>query len=205
MHEASLVSVTFGAARLVADERRRALAVLSSRELERFRAEPPVRGEAFLAGRLLLRRLAGAALGIDPAAVPLIATCPDCDREHGRPVIAGTEWSVSLSHGVDAVVAVLALGMRVGIDLEHPATAVDDLAPLIPNPTLERWTRIEAVLKADGRGLRVDPATVEFEAVEFEVAPGGELASVPGSPIRYLVHEVDVAPGLRASLSTERR
>ena len=174
--------------------------MLSARERARLAAERPRRREAFLAGRVLLRELAGEALGTDPAAVPLIASCPDCGREHGRPVITGTDLHVSLSHGADAVVAAVAQGRRIGIDLEHPATVVDDLAPLIPTPSLQRWTRIEAVLKADGRGLRVDPAMVVFEPMAT-----GELASVPGSSIRYLVDEVALPTGQQVSLAIELR
>ena len=200
MHDEPRALTRSGAAELIGDERALALESLSPRERARFGTEPAPRREAFLAGRRLLRGLVGDVLGVEPAAVPLTATCPDCSRDPGRPTSAGTDLHVSLAHRADAVVAVVARGARVGIDLEQPSTRVDDLAPLIPNPSLQRWTRIEAVLKADGRGLRVDPAAVVFEPV-----PGGELASVPGSPIRYLVREVDVVPGVRASVAIEQR
>ena len=191
------LSIRWTTSVLDAVSRTRALRMLSGPERDRLTSEMAHRAEAFLAGRLLLRQLAGELLGLDPRDVPLVASCPDCAREHGRPQIEGSDLQVSLSHGGDAVVAVAIVGARVGVDIESTSASVAELAPLIRDPTVRRWTRIEAVLKADGRGLRIDPGEVVFTATEL-----GEIAMVPGSSRRYLVSEVD-APG--AARETTRR
>jgi 4'-phosphopantetheinyl transferase len=195
-----LLAIRWSPPRLPRDERERAIEVLSDAERSRLAIEPGGRAEAFLAGRALLRELAGELLGVDPAAVPLSAPCPDCGREHGRPRIIGSDLRVSLSHGADAVVTAAVGGARVGIDVESATAVVADLAPLIPHPTLVGWTRIEAVLKADGRGLRVDPGAVRFTETEH-----GVVGWVDGSAIRYRVHEVDVMPSMCVSVAVETR
>ncbi|MFZ0531516.1 MAG: hypothetical protein WAL91_13380, partial [Propionicimonas sp.] len=59
-------------------------------------------------------------------------------------------------------------------------------------PVLRRWTRIEAVLKADGRGLSVDPAEVRLDPT------GGAIV---GDPRRYRVAEVAGPPAYLISLA----
>ena len=194
----SISSLRWSQPVLAADEQYLALAALSSAEHARFESEPQAKRDAFLAGRALLRSLAGDLLGIELADVPLTASCPDCHREHGRPVVVGTDLQVSLAHSADAVVAVAAWGARVGVDLESAGTSVGDLAPLIRTPSLQRWTRIEAVLKADGRGLRVSP-----DLVEFATTADGDIGWVPDAPARYRVWEVDLDPAVRVSVALE--
>ena len=161
---------------LDARQRDAALAVLSAAELSRYETRPT---DSFLAGRLLLRTLAGELLGMPPADVELVAVCPDCGGNHGRPLIVGSDLHVSLSHSPDAVVAAASWKARVGID-----RSVD-----------ESWARLEAVLKADGRGLRVDPGMVEFDGELF--AKVADAASV------YRVFDVDLGDGIRATLAQQ--
>lgn len=118
---------------------------------------------AFVAGRSALQ-LALDQAGADGAAID--ATCPDCGLSHGRPVVAGARrpWFVSLSHAGGRAFAV-ASRRPVGIDAEtldelrRRADAIDDLAPGGGDPG-RRWTAVEAVLKAEGSGLRRDPDAV---------------------------------------------
>ncbi|WP_251856963.1 4'-phosphopantetheinyl transferase superfamily protein [Herbiconiux sp. L3-i23] len=131
---------------------------------ERIRDEstPSDRRPAYRAGRLLLRH-AVAQLGEDPGELALSARCETCGGLHGRPrvthPVALRHLSLSVSHsqGVTAVAA--ATGRAIGIDLEARSDAG---VPAMPDgfSTLAEWTRAEAVLKADGRGLRVDPLAV---------------------------------------------
>lgn len=83
--------------------------------------------------------------------------------------MAGTRLRGSVAYaGRFAVAAVVfAPGLRgFGIDAEMRTDPVRDAAGWggIPGPgargTVRGWTRIEAALKADGRGLTVDPADV---------------------------------------------
>ncbi len=122
---------------------------------------------------------------------PDCGTGPDLD--HGRPgyrlgqAPAGLGLSLSRSHGwallaVGPAAPVRPDGVAIGVDLEHSAGVMfpgfDDvaltpaerqlLAALAPDQaTLWRtaaWARKEAILKARGTGLRVEPASVEAYA-----------------------------------------
>ncbi|MBZ5736531.1 hypothetical protein [Nocardioides mangrovi] len=71
--------------------------------------------------------------------------CPHCGSvAHGRPLLAGRQLSLAYADGL-ALVAIA--DAPVGVDVERG----DHLA----------WTRVEALLKATGEGLRRDPATVD--------------------------------------------
>ncbi|WP_285116794.1 hypothetical protein [Leifsonia sp. fls2-241-R2A-40a] len=121
--------------------------------------------QSFLAGRLALRT-AAARLGHPELLIS--APCPDCGLSHGRPVAVGASQPVhlALAHADGRAFAV-ASRAPVGIDAEPAATeqsrreAIDDLVPGRGDP-LRRWTAVEAVLKADGRGLRRAPDAVRI-------------------------------------------
>jgi 4'-phosphopantetheinyl transferase len=173
----------FGPRALTPDDRGPALDSLSGAERARFEDLVPARADAFLAGRALLRQVAGELLGIEPVAVPLVARCPECGREHGRPILAGTDLRVSLAHASSSVAVAASWGAAVGIDLEPLAGRVerlDAIEALTGVRSLRHWTRLEAVLKADGRGLRVDPGAVRVT----EVADG-ITAAIAGGSARY--------------------
>lgn len=102
--------------------------------------------------------------------VPIANPCPFCGGPHGPVQLPGSPWRASVSYAGDlAVVGVVpSAGVGAfGVDAEI-ATAPGDHA-------LRAWTRVEAALKADGRGIRVDPQTV----VVTEDADGWS-AVVPG-------------------------
>ena len=137
--------------------------------------------DRFLLGRMLLRELAAGTVGIRPEDVRIAAPCDRCGAEHGKPLIewtgsAGPPPSASLSSCADLVVAAVApAGTAVGVDAEparfgrsHVGEAERRraVAGLIGGPTrtaIRRWVRAEAVLKADGRGIRVEPGRVRFD------------------------------------------
>jgi 4'-phosphopantetheinyl transferase len=62
--------------------------------------------------------------------------------------------------------------------------------------TLAGWVRIEAVLKADGRGLRVDPARVRF-ADDAQ----GTVAWIEDERPRYRVVDVELGRYLVVALA----
>lgn len=157
----------------------------------------------FVAGRALVRRLLAELFPGAEAAVTS-AVCPHCGEPHGGILIEGVDAVASVSHAGGLVVAAVAAsggGRRLGVDLElvaEGAVRLDDLAGLIGGPrddVLRRWTLIEAVLKADGRGLRVDPAEVRLRA-----RPRAS-ARIAGDAVRYRVAEVPAPPGWIASLA----
>ena len=176
---------------LVSDvDRELALAVLSDAERARYDERP---SDAFLAGRMLVRALAGDLLGIPPERVPVSATCPDCGGPHGAPVIAGSDLHVSLSHADGLVVAAARRGAAVGVDVERSTVAAERLAAigaLTGRASVRHWTRVEAVLKADGRGLRLDPSLVVIDT---------EVASLGGD--RYLLQDAALPEGYTGSVA----
>jgi 4'-phosphopantetheinyl transferase len=148
-------------------------------------------------GRALLRALVAELAGVAEAGIRIVARCPDCGGDHGRPVVmapdAATDVRVSLAHAGGVTVAAALVGGAVGIDAEPRPHAADAF------PALRRWTRIEAVLKADGRGLRVDPETVEFESTDTLL-----VGSAPGDPRRYELREAHLGDDLIVSVAIER-
>ncbi|HEY4224190.1 MAG TPA: 4-phosphopantetheinyl transferase [Pseudolysinimonas sp.] len=153
---------------LLGERRSDALALLTPAERSRFATES--QPERFLAGRMLLRELVADLAGRDLASITVTAACPDCGAEHGKPVIDGV--FVSLSHAGEVVVAAASTTAPVGVDVEprdggafRGATErVAAIRLVAGGDDLQHWTRVEAVLKADGRGLRVDPTEVGIRA-----------------------------------------
>ncbi len=146
--------------------RETALGLLTAAEASRFAGDPSA--ECFLAGRMLLRGLAAELTGRGLASITVTAACPDCGREHGQPRVEGL--FVSLSHAGNLAVAVASTSTPIGVDVERRDTGVERsgvtrltaIRRVAGGDDLEHWTRVEAVLKADGRGLRVDPTRVSI-------------------------------------------
>lgn len=153
---------------------------------------------SFVQGRTLLHRLLGE---LQPGPVPQLdaTTCPHCGGPHGPVSVEGPAVVVSLAHADGLVVAAVAATSKVsalGVDAERDTVeATERLADLVkliggpPASALRRWTQIEAVLKADGRGLRVAPERVriEDEAAQIEGDPASyHLANITG-PAGYLI------------------
>ena len=146
---------------LTGERRRRALSMLTTTEAARFASDS--HPERFLTGRMLLRELAAELTGHDLGRDPVTAACPDCGREHGQPRIDGIH--VSLSHAGERTVAVAHPDRSIGVDVERREVSPERLAAIreiAGGIGLEHWTRVEAVVKADGRGLRIDPRRVEI-------------------------------------------
>lgn len=156
------------------------------------RAAPHDRRET---GRMLLRALAGElAPGCD---LRIEQRCPVCGGPHGRPVLPHAPVLASVAYADPWVIVAVAsdrLASAIGIDAER-AGAQPDLAALFAPagpPDLRGWTAIEAVLKADGRGLMVPPDQVRL-------LPDGR-ATVPGGDA-YLVLPVVADRGMVVSLA----
>jgi 4'-phosphopantetheinyl transferase len=141
--------------------------------------------ERFLVGRALVADLVE---GLTPGDVGLETQCPTCGAsDHGMLRATSGAVAVSVSYAVDAVAVAVAsstAARSVGIDIEQsrpgPMTDLARLFAPAPPPTIDEWTAIEAVVKADGRGLRIDPAGVELTAAAGTALPGGRIARLPG-------------------------
>lgn len=194
--------------------------LIARAELPATLATPPVdRIRRTGAGRAVLRALVGRLAGIEPGEVVIEARCPDCGGSHGRPVVMGPDAAktirVSLAYAGTAIVAAAIVGSAIGVDAELTSTGTtpdaalrdaarreavrsisgtgsDSVDPLI------QWTRIEAVVKADGRGLRVDPS-----AVAFTTDTDGLRATVAGGARTYDVHDVPLGDDVYVSVAVE--
>lgn len=98
-----------------------------------------------------------------------VARCARCGGAHGRLRVAGADAAVSVSYAEGwAFVATARGAARLGLDAV-PASA-PDLERVLPGADARTWARVEAVLKADGRGLAVDPACVRVEEADADGA-----------------------------------
>lgn len=176
------------------------LAALSDADRERAGQLTPDRRARFVAGRRLLISLVDAEF---PTATYALrpARCVRCGRDHAGPVIDGVDAVASLAFSSGIAVAALAPTAaidRLGVDVERDdadATRSEDLSGLLGasgGPVLRRWTRIEAVVKADGRGLAIDPADVRLR---------GDGARITGDATRYQVAGVTGPPGYWISVA----
>lgn len=142
----------------------------------------------YMIGRATLRALLGRRLRIDPAAVPLAR------GRRGRPQLAGPrvlDFNVSHTRGV--LVAGLASGITIGIDIEHVDRVINTegiarrcLAPpeqavvarLAPDDArrdvLRRWTCKEAMSKATG-----DAMAAPFRRLDVKLGPHPVLQAGP--------------------------
>lgn len=93
--------------------------------------------------------------------------CASCGGDHGPVHAEGTDAAVSVSYAPGwAVVAVARHHARVGVDAVP--SDVGGLERVLPPgaDAARAWARIEAVLKADGRGLAVDPARIDVVSID---------------------------------------
>ncbi|MFF8830062.1 4'-phosphopantetheinyl transferase family protein [Streptomyces sp. NPDC015131] len=197
-------------------------ALLDDRERARHDAFVRDRDRAlYLTAHALLRQAVAAQLGTGAGEVRFTLECRHCDRPepHGKPAVAGSALEVSLSHSGDRVAVAVSLAGPVGVDLEEAAGdgRAAELAPVVLSaaertalealPVGERaagftryWARKEAVLKATGDGLMVEPARLTVSAPD---APAALLAwekrEEPHLPVR--LQDVDAGAGYRAAVA----
>ena len=131
----------------------------------------------------------------------LSTVCVFCGELHGAVRALHVPIALSVSYaGTYVVVAAVhhSVAARIGVDVEQtdrPDEPLDELAPLFapaPPPSARGWTRIEAVIKADGRGAQLAPHDVRIE---------GDVASVPGNTVSIEVSDVVGPPGCVVSLA----
>ncbi|MER7106635.1 4'-phosphopantetheinyl transferase family protein [Streptomyces sp. NPDC000229] len=175
----------------------------------------------YLTAHALAREVVAAQLGVGPREVRFTQECRHCDRPepHGKPGVADSALELSLSHSGDRVAVALSLAGPVGVDIEEVGGEgrVADLAPVVLAeaeraaleglPAEERtrgfiryWARKEAVLKATGDGLTVEPALLTVSAPDAPAALLEWRKRVePHPPVR--LHDVDAGDGYRAAVA----
>lgn len=169
-----------------------ARSLLSVEELEDIdrMARESDRDEAALS-RGLWRQAAAGAMGIAPEQVGIERT------SYGRPMPTGLERTrvdLSMTHSGGLVGLAVGHGVRVGLDLErvtgasiedHVEASIEGIrgpaVDLVPDRTeriLLAWCVVEALLKADGRGLHLNPSMV---TAEIRTLWGWNMAKVAGN------------------------
>ena len=141
------------------------------------------RRNSFTAGRIALRTMLADELGMEPAKVPLTVL------ESGRLACRGSDLHLSLAHSGQLAVAA-ASRRNVGFDIESVRSKPSELLDyILSNEERDHvhsldmdtgrslflcWTVKEAVLKANGTGLRRSPRQVRVQI------------DLPGSTARVL-------------------
>lgn len=201
------MSVVIRATPVVEDLRQLDLLDPGERDRAARRADP----HPFVTAHALLRRLVADETGADPRQLAFEKRCATCGTDrHGKPHVVGMrDVFVSVSYGEHLAVAALTRLGEVGIDVEDlesadfdgfgsvtlDASEVAALADLHDEALLaaraQIWSRKEAILKATGHGLVVDPSQVVVSAPD---APAALLewkaAQHPPGPTQ--VSDVDV-------------
>lgn len=189
----------------------RLLPMLSVEERERYAStQAAPAAERFVFGRVLLRMLAAELTGVRPSAVRVVACCAHCGGPHGRPRLEGPDdalalLSVSIAHCAGAVVVAASSAGVVGVDVESVAGSMGrgerlEGVPFAtgggrrPADPILHWTRIGAALKANGRGLDVDPRRVHVHESCFAAE-----ARIDG--VRFRLAEPTLDPALRVSVA----
>lgn len=174
---------------------------LGPSDRSRFAALDEVRQRRFLAGRAATLAAVECLLGGPLPEFAVDAVCVECEGSHGRPAVSGVrpDVHVSIAHADDRAFAVAARS-PVGVDAESRRTssarlqAIRALTGHRGNDLLGRWTAVEAILKADGRGLRVDPGAVLVERRAGRVVDRG---------IRYRLRRVRDLDGCVVTIAWE--
>ena len=160
----------------------------------------------FATGRAAVRILLGRYLGRAAREIVFDRTCRHCGASHGKPRVTNDRClDFNLSGSGELVVIGVARGIVVGVDVE---TARDprEVAPLVLAPTerapdvVLRWCCKEAVLKATGHGLAVDPRNVVIvdEDATFRVSEAPAHAELLGFAGVHLA----LPPGYRGAIAT---
>lgn len=145
--------------------------------------------QRFLAGRALLAQLLAEFTDRDD--LGFTTTCERCGADHGRPRLAHVPVAVSVSYA-GSMVAVAAVSLHdaaaVGIDIElvpsegasAPLRELSNLFDAATPPDTTGWTLLEAAVKADGRGIRIDLAGVQIGEPSTGRMPGSRAVRLPG-------------------------
>jgi 4'-phosphopantetheinyl transferase len=195
------------------------LALLDPLERERHTAyRQQADRRRFLTGRVLAKTVVADLLGVAATAVRLDASCPDCDKQHGRPRVPGAELALSISHSGERIGLAVTPGPDVGLDVEAGRHHTEDsLISYVLNDTelaaldrlepsargdafLTYWTRKEAAMKATGRGLRIPLRSLTMSEPGIHARL---LASADGTPAPESTRmaDLDPGPGYRAAVA----
>ena len=196
-----------------------ALDILNTPErarLERFRALADQ--ERYLAAHAGLRIILGAALRCDPAGLAFR------HGPHGKPELPDAHVHFNVSHSGDMVLVALSSECALGVDVEeirvlperraivgryfHPGE-VADLASLDDDAAAEAfyraWTRKEALSKALGLGLTLEPNQFRVSCRPDEAAAVRELHGFATAPSDWSLVDLEPGAGYAAAVAIPQR
>jgi 4'-phosphopantetheinyl transferase len=142
---------------------------------------------------------------------------------YGKPALDGhADIYFNQSHSQDLSVVCVSTAAPVGIDVEQTRPLYDmeslaqqvfspaEIAALNDLPVYHRkqlfydiWTRKEAVLKADGRGLSVPPTAVELGGLGRSGWERATLNSKNLAEVAYRIYRLDPGPNYAGALALE--
>jgi 4'-phosphopantetheinyl transferase len=189
---------------------------LSDEENRRAERRLPGRVRAeFVIGRACLRILLAHALGAEAREIEFE------ESAYGKPKLRSTLCgpSFNVSHSKGTILLALGNQGHVGIDTEHidPRTDIAELAPSVCSPQELKaimswrnddeqrlsfyrcWTRKEAIIKADGRGLSLPLTGFEVQtdsAANFAVM-------LEGTGKSYYLSDIALGAGIVGALATD--
>ena len=172
---------------------------------------PSTNRDAAASAHALLRLVLSELTGYAPQQHRIDRSCPTCgSADHGRPVLRNAGVHVSLARTRTAVAVAVSPDAPVGVDVEHVArTRFDGFCTVTLGPRetasddrqrARAWTRKEAVLKARGTGLSVDPRSVDVRSGRTGDARVVDVPTGPG-----LAAAVAVIASRRPALRTQAR
>jgi 4'-phosphopantetheinyl transferase len=130
--------------------------------------------------RTALRRRAEELLVAETRAVRVVRLCPWCgSSRHGRPVAVGSAAAVSIAYAAGLVAVAWSWEGAVGVDIEAAGPRVGEFGDRAS------WTRVEALLKATGEGLRRDPRDLPALNSQPLELPPGYVGTVAGDAVSW--------------------
>ncbi|HEY0215518.1 MAG TPA: 4'-phosphopantetheinyl transferase superfamily protein [Cellulomonas sp.] len=194
-------------------------AALVAAERERTDRAPAREHDALAGARRLARLVAAEACALPVDEVRVDRRCPRCGSTvHGVPRVrradGGPVPHLSLSRAPDLVVVAVAPVGPVGVDVERTdadpraSTTAVALAPgepvaAGPDGWLRTWVRKEAVLKAAGTGLAVDPRSFRVSDDAGRPVVTGDVPPPPAGSGWWLA-DLDLGRDHRAALALAR-
>jgi 4'-phosphopantetheinyl transferase len=180
----------------------------------RFRLERDRR--RFLAARGTLRHILAAYLATAPARLDFRYGA------QGKPFLVDhPELQFNLSHAADVLLVGVARGLRLGVDVEQtiPERVMDEVVGTVssepelgflqalqpaarPEYFSRLWTRKEAYIKADGRGMSLDLKRIDVLSVPG-VLRMAEHASAWRPCRPWTVRDLELGPGLAGAVVAE--
>jgi 4'-phosphopantetheinyl transferase len=190
---------------------------------ERARAERYRQGadrRRFVVGRGVLRTMLGRRLGRAPASLAIVADL------YGKPTLADAgDIAFNVSHAGHYVLVAVGGARAIGVDVERCRLDLDPLevadqvftpaerAEILTAPLADRtlrafrqWTFKEAVAKALGLGLSLDPMRFEIAFAAGDGAPQLKLHGAPelGPVSDWRLQAIPVEAGYCAALAVRR-